>query len=51
MHSWLWWFLLALFVVLPVALRLLAGDDEPDNAIEQEQENPPHKPAEMRLAA
>jgi hypothetical protein len=45
------WFLLACIFIVPVVLRLAAGDEDPDNAIVHEQENEPRKPAEMRLAA
>lgn len=48
----LWWILAAcVFVVVPVLLRWLVGDDPTDNAIAQEQENPPRKSAEVSLAA
>lgn len=36
------WFLLACLLVLPVVLRLLGGDDEPDNAITHESGDDPH---------
>lgn len=35
--SWLPWLLAASIPVLAVALRLLAGEDSPDNTITQEQ--------------
>lgn len=38
MHSWLPWVLLACLLILPVLLRLLVGEDEPDNAITHEQD-------------
>jgi hypothetical protein len=36
-HNWILWLLLAALVFLPVLLRIYAGEDEPDNAITQEQ--------------
>jgi hypothetical protein len=38
LSSWLPWIVLAaVLITVPVALRLFAGDDGPDNAITQEQ--------------
>jgi hypothetical protein len=38
MSAWLPWFVaVAILVVLPVLLRLRVGEDDPDNAITQEQ--------------
>jgi hypothetical protein len=45
------WFLLACIPVLPVVLRAFVGDEEPDNAITQEQGGEPRKTAKMGLAA
>lgn len=47
------WFLLACIFIVPVVLRLAAGDDDPDNAIVHEQENQLRRDpdAEMQLAA
>ena len=37
LSSWLPWLLAASMPVIALALRLLAGDDEPDNATSHEQ--------------
>lgn len=48
----LWIILACVFLVLPVALRFLAGDDLPDNSVTQEQDGSKDRdPAQMRLAA
>jgi hypothetical protein len=50
MSVWLWLMLIAL-LVLPVLLRLHAGDDEPDNAITHESGQPEDEEPDGMLAA
>lgn len=51
-HSWFPWFLLACaLIVLPVLLRLLVGEDPPDNSVTHEQDGKPEDPGPAAVPA